>query len=100
MVRILEGAKKISSKEASFYDNDILTALSKEPQKLQKLFTTLFGKMKVHTGDVFLVRRIKELINDNKIEIIGDWKTGWKDIILKKAGSSNEAEKPELRITV
>ncbi|CAN5320079.1 hypothetical protein BH09BAC5_BH09BAC5_27550 [soil metagenome] len=100
MVRILEGAKKITSKEASYYDNDILTALSKEPQKLQKLFSTLFGKMKVHTGDVFLVWRIKELINDNKIEIIGDWKSGWKDIILKKSGTVDEAEKTESGITV
>jgi len=59
----------------------------------------LFGKMKVHTGDVFLVWRMKELINDGRIELQGDWNTGWKDIVLKKPGI-NEEDKPELDITV
>ncbi len=99
MVRILEGGKKIISKESSYYDDDILAALTKEPQKLNKVFQTLFGKMKVHTGDVFLVWRMKELMNDGSIELQGDWNTGWKDIALKKPGVKEE-EKPELDITV
>lgn len=100
MVRILEGAKKIISKDASYYDDDIITAITKEPQKLQKIFSTLFGKMKVHTGDVFLVWRMKELINDGKIEIVGDWSNGWKEIVLKKPETVTEEEKPELDIKV
>lgn len=55
--------------------------------------------MKLHTGDVFLVWRMKELINEGKIEIAGDWYNGWKDIVLKKPGATEE-EKPELDITV
>ncbi|MEP6467129.1 MAG: DUF1835 domain-containing protein [Parafilimonas sp.] len=99
-VRILEGGKKIISKESSYYDDDIIAALTKEPQKLHKVFSTLLVKMKVHTGDAFLVWRMKELINDGKIEITGDWKNGWKDIILKKPNATTEEEKPELDITV
>ena len=63
--------------------NDIINAVTKEPQKLQKIFQTLFGKMKVHTGDVFLAWRMKELINEGKIEMQGDWNNGWKDIKFK-----------------
>jgi hypothetical protein len=100
IVRILEGAKKIISKDASYYDDDILSVLTTEPQKLQKIFNTLFGKMKLHTGDVFLAWRIRELINEGKIEITGDWKNGWKDIILKLPAPIAEGEKPELDITV
>jgi hypothetical protein len=100
MVRTLEGGKKISSKEASYYDDKILTALTKEPQKLNKVFQTLFGKMKVHTGDVFLVWRMKELINDGKVELLGDWNNGWKDISLKLPGVDAIEDKPELDITV
>jgi hypothetical protein len=99
-IRILEGGKKISSKEASYYDDKILTALTKEPQKLNKLFQTLFGKMKVHTGDVFLVWRMKELINNGKVELLGDWNNGWKDISLKLPGVDAIEDKPELDITV
>ena len=100
IVRILEGGKKIISKEAFYYDGDILAAITKEPQKLQKVFNTLFGKMKIHTGDVFLVWRIKESINEGKIELIGDWNNGWKDISLKLPPSLAQNEKQELDITV
>jgi hypothetical protein len=99
MVRILDGGKKILSKDASYYDDDILNAVTTEPQKLHKIFNTLFGKMKLHTGDVFLAWRMRELISEGKIEVTGDWKNGWKDIILKLPGSITE-EKPELDITV
>ncbi len=97
-VRTSEGGKKIISKEAAYYDDNIIASLTKEPQKLNKVFNTLFGKMKLHTGDVFLVWRIKELINEGKIEFTGDWNNGWKDISLKLPGA--EEEKPELDITV
>ncbi len=99
VVRILDGGKKIISKEASYYDKDILKAITQEPQKLQKIFQTLFGKMKVHTGDVFLVWRIKELIGEGQIELSGDWNNGWRDISLKLPAAETDA-KPELDITV
>jgi len=99
VVRILEGGKKIISKDASYYDDNILAAVTKEPQKLHKVFNILFSKMKLHTGDVFLVWRMKELINEGKIELIGDWKNGWKDIVLKLPATVTEEEKPELDIT-
>jgi len=90
--------KKIISKDASYYDDNILAALTRAPQKLHKVFGTLFSKMKLHTGDVFLAWRMKELINEGKIELIGDWKNGWKDISLKLPGMISEEEKPELDI--
>ncbi|HYJ64014.1 MAG TPA: DUF3658 domain-containing protein [Parafilimonas sp.] len=100
IVRILEGGKKIVSKDADYYDNDILKTITPEPQKLHKIFGTLFSKMKLHTGDVFLVWRMKELINEGKIELIGDWNSGWKDISLKLPGTIETEQKPELDITV
>jgi len=99
MVRILEGGKKIISKDADYYDKDILKAVTQEPQKLQKIFQTLFGKMRLHTGDVFLVWRMKELIANGKIELMGDWNNGWKDISLKLPAAETDI-KPELDITV
>lgn len=100
IVRILEGGKKIISKDAAYYDDSILAALTKEPQKLQKIFNTLFGKLKLHTGDVFLVWRIKQLINDGRIELIGDWNNSWKDVSLRLPGITAIDNKPELDITV
>lgn len=92
MVRILEGGKKIVSKDADFYDKDILNAVNAEPQKLNKVLTTMFGKMKIKTGDVFLVWRIRELVNDGKLETAGDWNKGWKEITVKLAGTGAPVE--------
>jgi hypothetical protein len=86
-VRILEGGKKIASKDVDFYDKDILSAINAEPQKLNKILGTIFSKMKIKTGDVFLVWRIRELINMGKLEATGDWNKGWREITLKLAGS-------------
>lgn len=91
-VRLLEGGKKIVSKDVDFYDKDILNAINAEPQKLNKILGSIFGKMKIKTGDVFLVWRIRELINAGKLEAAGDWNKGWKEITLKLAGSPVEAE--------
>ncbi len=87
MVRILEGGKKIVSKEESYYDKDLLNIITNEPQKLPKLLQTLFTKSKVRTGDVFLVWRLRKLIEEGKIVSEGDWAKGWKEITIKLAGA-------------
>lgn len=87
IVRILEGGKKIVSKGEDFYDKDILNAISAEPQKLQKVLHNIFSKMKIRTGDAFLVWRIRELVNQGKLEVQGDWSKGWKEIMIKSAGA-------------
>jgi len=90
MVRILEGGKKIVSKEADYYDGDILNAVNAEPQKRNKVLGTIFGKMKIKTGDVFLVWRIRELVSYGKLVAEGDWTKGWKEITIRLAGSPVE----------
>ncbi|MGZ5285913.1 MAG: DUF1835 domain-containing protein, partial [Flavisolibacter sp.] len=79
MVRILEGGKKIVSKEADFYDKEIVANLSKEWQKGNRAMQNVLSKMKIKTGDVYLLWRMKELAATEKIEINGDTAKGWKD---------------------
>jgi hypothetical protein len=86
MVRFLEGGKKIIGKEVDFYDKDILTYVTGEPQKVWKLLGTTLNKMKVKTGDVFLAWRIREMISAGKLETVGDWSKGWKEVMVKKTG--------------
>jgi hypothetical protein len=90
MVRILEGGKKIASKEDIFYDKEILLTITNDAQKLSKVLNTILGKMKVQTGDVFLVWRMTELVKQMKIEIVGDWNKGWKEIVVKPFGAKVE----------
>lgn len=83
MVRILEGGKKLINSPIYSYDKEILTILGKSSTKLIRLLSNLFSKMKLKTGDVFLVWRIKELIAQGQIAAVGEWSKGWKDITLK-----------------
>ncbi len=97
LVRFLEGGKKIIGKEVSFYDKDILSNVTGAPQKITKLISTTLNKMKVKTGDVFLVWRIRELLSEGKLEVSGDWTKGWKELNVKYPGGSGEvADAPEI----
>ncbi|RFM27960.1 DUF3658 domain-containing protein [Deminuibacter soli] len=91
MVRILEGGKKIVSKDAAFFDQDILQAAGKEGGKLNKIVSNTLSKMKAKTGDVFLVWRIRQLAEAGKLDITGDWAKGWKEIVVRPAGMAAEA---------
>jgi hypothetical protein len=83
MVRILEGGKKIVSKDEAFYDEDILKGLTDEWQKGGRVMHNILTKMKIKTGDVFLLWRMKKLVEDGSIAINGDTSKGWKDFEVK-----------------
>ncbi len=82
-VRILEGGKKIVSKDETFFDKEILDTLGEKSVKLPRLLTTLLPKLKVKTSDVFIVWRIREMVDAGRILSEGNWEKGWKDIVLK-----------------
>jgi hypothetical protein len=93
MVRILEGGKKIVSKEENYFDKELLGYINGEWQKVHKVFSTLFSKMKVRTGDVFLAWRMRKLAEEGKLEIQGDWtKAVWKEVQVKLAGVNAPVE--------
>jgi Domain of unknown function (DUF1835)/Protein of unknown function len=92
-VRILEGGKKIAGQEETFYDSEIMKNLTGEWQKASRLLTITLHRMKIKTGDVFILWRMKQLIDAGRIEIAGDMNKGWKDVDVKGAGkpaSGNE----------
>ena len=79
MVRILEGGKKIAGKEEDFYDSEILKNLTGEWQKATRVLMNILHRMKIKTGDLFLMWRIKQLISEGRIEAAGDMDKGWKE---------------------
>jgi len=85
-VRILEGGKKIVGKAENFYDNEILKNLTAEWQKATRVLNNTLHRMKIKTGDVFVMWRMKNLINEGRIEVTGDVSKGWKDFDVKLAG--------------
>ncbi len=96
VVRILEGGKKIIGKEDNFYDNEILKNITGEWQKASRVLSNTLHRMKIKTGDVFVMWRMKDLISRGKIEVTGDLNKGWKDFDVKLAGAKQtELEQTE-----
>jgi hypothetical protein len=89
-IRILEGGKKIVSKSIDFYDNDIIQTLTAEWQKGNRALFYILSKMKIKTGDVFLLWRIKNLAEQGKIEIKGLPAKGWKEFEVRVNDVINE----------
>lgn len=86
-VRILEGGKKIVGKEDSFYDSEIMKNITGEWQKAWRALGNTLHRMKIKTGDVFIMWRIKELIAAGRIEALGDVTKGWKEFDVKLPGT-------------
>ncbi len=94
-VRYLDGGKKILSMGIGYYDKEILSLLTKNAQKLPSAIANILNKMKVKTGDAFIVSRLKALEMYGKLVIAGDWNKGWKDMVVQMPGGSaivNEIE--------
>jgi len=87
MVRILEGGKKIVGKEADFYDSEIMKNITGEWQKAWRALSNTLHRMKIKTGDVFIMWRMKKLIDQGRIEALGDPDKGWKEFDVKLPGA-------------
>ena len=90
-VRILEGGKKIVSRDETFYDNEILKNLTNDWQKATRILTNTLHRMKIKTGDVFLMWRMKGLIAQGRIEVLGDVNKTWKEFDVKLPGTQTES---------
>ncbi len=100
VVRMLEGGKKIAGKEDSFYDAEIIKNITGEWQKATRVLSNTLNRMKIKTGDIFLMWRMKQLITDGKIEITGDPSKSWKDFDVKLAGAKQVVEAGEDSVPV
>ena len=87
-VRFLEGGKKLATMDIRFYDKEILSLLTKNAQKLPSAIAHILSKMKIKTGDVFIVSRLKALADEGRLTISGKWEKGWKDMVITMAGGS------------
>ena len=90
VVRILEGGKKIAGKEADHFDSEIMKNITGEWQKASRVLTNTINRMKIKTGDVFLMWRIREMIAAGKLAVTGELNKAWKDFDLRK-GEAVEA---------
>ena len=90
VIKFLEGGKKVVNMDINFYDKEILSLLTKNAQKLPSALSNILTKMKVKTGDAFIVYRLKAIAETGKLVFVGDWEKGWKDMVIQMPGGSSQ----------
>ncbi len=88
MVRTLEGGKKITGQPLEFFDAEILRHVTREYQKAPRVLQLVLQKMKIRTGDAFLMYRFRELLRAGRLQSSGEAERAWKDLDLKLPGAS------------
>jgi hypothetical protein len=99
IIRILEGGKKISGREAGFYDKDVLAGLTPDWQKGHRAIHNILHKMKIKTGDIYLLWRMRALAAEGKLEINGDMSKSWKDFEVKLKAQAIETVESDTQLT-
>lgn len=90
LVRILEGGKKITGKAVDFYDAEILKNITGGWQKISRVLQNTLNRMKIKTGDVFVMWRIKTMIEEGALVAEGDFNKDWKSFDVKLANGSDQ----------
>lgn len=91
-IRILEGGKKIQGVDETYFDADILKHLPAEWQKATRALSHILHKMKTKTGDLIIMWRIRQLVQEGKVEVSGDVQGSWKEFDLRLPGSPAPGE--------
>jgi hypothetical protein len=86
-VRLLEGGKKLSQHDYSFYDEELKKFITGDWVKASKLIHQFLSKGKHSTGDAYLLWRLKELARSGQIDVQGELK-GMKDFEIKAKAAS------------
>jgi len=84
-VRLLEGGKKLIQQDVNFYDDELRKHITGEWQKASKIISSFFHKAKHHTGDMFLLWRLKQILleQSDDYEVQGNIKA-MKDFEIRK----------------
>jgi hypothetical protein len=82
-VRIHEGGKRITSKDADHYDNQLFSFASQQYQKASKIVGQALSKFNLPTGDVYLGWRLRQLAAADKLNLQGDVSKTLRDFEVK-----------------
>ncbi|MBL7698146.1 MAG: DUF1835 domain-containing protein [Chitinophagaceae bacterium] len=86
-VRLLEGGKKLVQRDVDFYDDELKKYITGDWQKASKVIHAFLHKAKHTTGDMFLLWRLKLLIQSGDYDVQGTVKN-MKDFEVKKKAAT------------
>ncbi len=91
-VRILEGGKKLVQHDYDFYDAELKKFITRDWQKANKIISQFLSKAKNTTGDMYLLWRLKKLIEAGGLDVQGEVKN-MRDFEVKMPSTTPEAVK-------
>lgn len=87
-VRLLEGGKKLVQHDVDYYDDELKKYITGEWTKASRIISQFLSKSKEVTGDMFLLWRLKQLIQAGGYESQGNLR-GLKDFEVRKVNTEN-----------
>jgi len=96
-MRLLEGGKKLYTRDESFYDEKLMSFCSHQFQKGSRIVKQTISKLSVPTGDLYLGWRLRKMVENGTLEVMGDVTKTLRDFSIKlPGGSGNEGEVVEI----
>jgi len=89
-VRLLEGGKKLSMQDYSYYDEELRKFITGDWIKVSKLIGQFLSKAKQTTGDMYMLWRIKQLAAIGELDVQGEMK-GMKDFEVRSRAAAAAA---------
>jgi hypothetical protein len=90
-VRLLEGGKKLVTRDYDHYDADLAKYVTNDWQKASKVITQFLNKNRETTGDMYLLWRLKKLVaEDGPFDMQGEPR-GMRDFEVKVRSADGAA---------
>ena len=89
-VRILEGGKKLTQHDYTYFDEELRKFITGDWIKVSKLIGQFLNKAKQTTGDAYMLWRIKQLVGAGELEAQGELK-GMKDFEVRSKAAAAAA---------
>jgi hypothetical protein len=89
-IRTHEGGKKLKSQPENFYDPQLISTLSTQPQKASRVLQQAFSKFSLPTGDTYLAWRLRVMAEAGLIELNGDTARPYREWEVKLPATTTE----------
>lgn len=87
-IRLLEGGKKLDTKESNYFDEQLHSFCSHQFQKAHRVINQAMKKMNIPTGDLYLGWRLKKMIQNESLLVEGDMDKTLRDFSVKLPGGA------------
>lgn len=90
-MRLLEGGKKLYTRDESYFDEKLASFCSHQFQKAHRIVNQAISKLNIPTGDLYLGWRVRKLVEKGTLLVEGDVNKTLRDFSVKLPGGvSNE----------